>query len=752
MRHRLVTFAALAGAAALTACGGGAVRAPAAMSSPVPARSNVYAPDSLTRADYARAEQFLPGNLQDSVFGTRVSPTWLPDGRVWYRHPTPSGEQVVVVTPSTGDVERLSADDSRARALAPADTGWAASDDGRAWLRNAVVSPDGKWAAFLQDHDLWLRDLATQRDYPLTTNGEDGYGYATNNAGWVRSDRPVLRWSPDSRRIATFRHDARGVGRMVVAHTRAGHPVVDSWRYPLPEDTVIFRIERLVVDVSNPASPSVVRFKMPPDPHRSSVCDHVYCNGTFADLEWTPDGRRVAFVSTSRDHKRATLRVADAVTGNVRTVLEETSPTFLETGYDRWNWRLLPDSHEVIWYSRRDDWGKLYLYDLDSGDLKHAIGPGHYNVLDVLRVDPDTRTLWFVADGARDGNPYFTDFYRVSLDGGAPTLLTAESANHEISLSPDGRWFVDSYSTPTEPPATVLRDTRDGRIVARLEKADVSRLLAAGWQPPMPFTVKARDGKTDLYGLLFRPTRFDPSKKYPVINYVYPGPQSGSVSTWGWSAARRDHQSLAELGFVVVALNAMGGPMRTQSFQATYYGDMGDNGLPDQIAGIEQLAERYPWMDLDRVGIWGHSGGGFASTNAILRYPDFYKVAVSEAGNHDNRVYEDDWGEKWQGLLRDLGDGTTTYDNQANQRLAGNLKGKLLLAHGAVDDNVPYFNTLLVVQALIDANKDFDLIIFPDQRHGFAMTPYMIRRRWDYFVRNLLGAEPPAGYEIGAER
>ncbi len=751
MRHRLVPFAALAGAALFAACGSAGAPAVAAPT-PVGPTTTRYAPDSLTSADYERAEQFLQPTVQDEVFGARVSPSWLDDGRFWYRTTTPDGEQVVLVTPSSGEVERLAGDDPRAKALMPADTGWTASEEGKAWLRNAVVSPDRKWGAFIRGHDLWVRDLATHEDHRLTTDGQEDYGYATNNAGWVRSDRPVLRWSPDSKHIATFRHDARGVGRMYVTHTRAGHPELDSWRYPLPEDTVIFRIERLVVDVSDPASPEIIRFKMPPDPHRSSVCDHVYCNGTFADLEWTPDSRRVAFVSTSRDHQHATLRVADAATGEVRTVLEETSPTFLETGYDDWNWRLLPDSHELIWYSRRDDWGRLFLYDLDTGSLKHPIGPGHYNVLDVLRVDPDSRTVWFVGNGGQVGNPYFTDFYRVSLDGGPPALLTPDSANHDVSLSPDGRWFVDTYSTPTTAPVTVLRDAADGHVVAQLETADISRLLATGWQPPMPFTVKARDGKTDLYGLLFRPTSFDPSKRYPVINYVYPGPQSGSVSTWGWSGARRDHQSLAELGFVVVALNAMGGPMRTQSFQAAYYGDMGDNGLPDQIAGIRQLAERYSWMDLDRVGIWGHSGGGFASTDAMLRYPDFYKVAVSEAGNHDNRMYEDDWGEKWQGLLRDLGNGKTSYDNQANQLLANNLKGKLLLAHGAVDDNVPYYNTLLVVQALIDANKDFDLILFPDQRHGFAMTPYMIRRRWDYFVKNLLGAQPPAGYAIAPQR
>jgi len=248
--------------------------------------------------------------------------------------------------------------------------------------------------------------------------------------------------------------------------------------------------------------------------------------------------------------------------------------------------------------------------------------------------------------------------------------------------------------------------------------------------------------------LLFRPTNFDSTRKYPIINNIYPGPQTGSVGGRSFSAARGDCQALAELGFVVVQLDAMGTPMRSHSFMAAYYGDMGDNGLPDQVSGMQQLARRFPWIDIDRAGIWGHSGGGFASADAILRYPDFFKVAVSEAGNHDNREYEDDWGEKWQGLLDSGANGATSYDNQANQLLAANLKGKLLLAHGTTDDNVPPYNTLLLVDALIKANKDFDLLLLPNRRHGFGGEPYMVRRRWDYFVRNLMGAEPPAGYEL----
>jgi len=274
-------------------------------------------------------------------------------------------------------------------------------------------------------------------------------------------------------------------------------------------------------------------------------------------------------------------------------------------------------------------------------------------------------------------------------------------------------------------------------------------MMAAGWKPPVPFNVKARDGVTDLYGLMFKPVNLDPSKKYPIINHIYPGPQTGSVGSRAFNPARGDCQSLAELGFVVIELDGMGTPWRTKKFHEAYFGDMGDNTLPDQVAGMKQLAQRYPWIDIDRTGIYGHSGGGYATADAMFRYPDFFKVGISESGNHDNREYEDDWGEKWQGLLERKSDGTTNYDSQANQNLAKNLKGHLLLAHGTMDNNVPPYNTLLVVSELIKANKDFDLIMFPNRGHGYGDdSSYMTRRRWDYFVRYLLNAEPPQGYEL----
>jgi dipeptidyl-peptidase 4 len=357
--------------------------------------------------------------------------------------------------------------------------------------------------------------------------------------------------------------------------------------------------------------------------------------------------------------------------------------------------------------------------------------------------------VYFAAVGKEKGrDPYFRHFYRIGIDGKNLKLLTPEDADHDIALSPSGNFFVDTYSTPEAPPATVLRDA-DGKAVMDVEKADISRLVATGWKPPTRITVKARDGQTNLYGLLYKPTSLDPAKKYPIVNHIYPGPQTGSVGGRAFSAARGDAQALAELGFVVVEIDGMGTPWRSKKFHEAYFGNMGDNTLPDQVGGMKQLAERFPWIDLERAGIYGHSGGGYATADAMFRYPDFFKVGISESGNHDNRVYEDDWAEKWIGLLEKRPDGTSNYDTQANQPLAGNLKGKLLLAHGTMDNNVPPNNTLLVVDALIKANKDFDLLMLPNQAHGYGSeSNYMTRRRWDYFVKNLLGAEPPKEYKM----
>ena len=754
---------------------------------------------TLTAADYDRAARTLTPYVMPLVYGAGVRATWLPDERFWYRVTTPSGADFILVDPAKAtrspafDRTRIASGlgavlgrtinaaelPFQAIAFTPAgalrvrvdnkafecnvETGrcGTAVDDREAATpafqgrRNGganagrppeIRSPDGKRGVFIRDYNLWVRDVATNEERQLTTDGVKSFGYATDNAGWTHSDRPVVAWSPDSKKVATFQQDERGVGMWYLVSTVAGHPSLQAWAYPLPGDSVITTIQRVVIDVDNA---KVVRFQMPADQHRSTLCDDISCSGDFTDVEWYPDASHVAFVSSSRDHKVATLRVADATTGAVRDVYTEKVATQYESGNGKANWHVMPATNEFIWFSERDDWGQLYLYDLNTGALKNQVTTGTGNVTAIERIDDKARTIWFGCVGKTPGmDPYFRQLCRVQMDGKRFAILTPEPGDHTIQMSPSGRYFVDTYSQPGVPPVGVLRNS-DGRLLATLEKADISKLVATGWRAPQPITVKARDGKTDLYGLMFLPSKLDSTKKYPIINHVYPGPQTGSVGGRSFNPSRGDNQALAELGFIVVEIDGMGTPWRSKSFHDAYYGRMGDNTLPDQVAGMKELAQRYRFIDIDKAGIWGHSGGGFATADAMFRYPEFFKVGISESGNHDNRVYEDDWGERYQGLLTRTGTNADSYMPEANQTLARNLKGKLLLAHGMVDDNVPPQNTELVVDALIKANKDFDLLMLPNQRHGYGdMSSYMMRRRWDYFVKNLMGAEPPKEYEI----
>ena len=619
------------------------------------------------------------------------------------------------------------------------------------------LSPDGNLAAYINDFNLWIRNTKTDVRTQLTFDGIKDYGYATNNAGWIQSKGPVLKWSPKSDKIATFRQDAREVGEMYLTTTNVGHPKLQAWKYALPGDKKIFEIERLIIDVK---SKKIIKLKMKNDFQRSTTTDHIAGRGgELLDAQWSEDSSKLAFISSSRDHKEAHLQIADSKTGNVRSVFKENVKTYYESGVRAENWRVLFDSDEFIWYSEKNDWGHIYLYDLNTKKLKNRITSGNWLVRKVMHVDYDKREIIFTAGGKEKGNPYHVYLYKVNFNGDNLICLTPETGSHSINPSPNWGYFVTTYSTTKIAPKSILKD-REGKTLLQLSSSNSDDLKSNGWQEPLEFNVKARDDKTDLYGLMYIPSFYDKNDKYPVLNYIYPGPQSGSVGNYSFMIARRDFQALAELGFIVVALDAMGTPGRSKSFHDAYYGNMGDNGLPDNIKAIEQLSRKYSGMDLSRVGIWGHSGGGFASTAALLRYPDFYDVAVSSSGNHDNRNYEADWGEKWHGLLEPLNIDSkdnsseydvkkTNYDIQANQLFVENLKGKLLIAHGMLDDNVPPSNTMLVVDELIKANKDFDLILFPNKRHGYGdMSNYMMRRKWDYFVKHLKGLEPPKGFSF----
>lgn len=747
----------------------------------------VHAQDTLTESDYERAEQMLSWNLSDKVYSNSVSPNWVGEHHFWYRVTTRRGVEYILIDAASQtrneafNHERLAAEMSRITdlALEPWDLRitnidfeenfdtllfefrgdhWSCSlqsyrceveDLQSYFVPMSVTSPDGKWAAYQKEHNLWVRNLETGDDIQLTTEGEEHYGFGTNNHGWTRSERPILKWSPDSKRIATFRQDDREVGKMVLWRTETGRPEADIWPYALPGDTIVPMLERVVLDVE---SREKVWLDTEPDHHRSSNCCGLVRGQDWTDTEWSEDGKLLAFVSTSRDYKDVKLRIADPETGSVREIFQDRDEIFFESNLTSRgipNWRVLHDSNEFIWFNRSDNWGHLYLFGLDSGELKNRITGGDWNVVDILHVNEEDRTILFTAVAAEEGrDPYQEYLYRINFDGSGMELLTSEEAHHTVSLSPDRSYIVDTYSDFVTPQKTVLRDA-NGSFLMTLEEADIEDLLATGWQKPIPFSTKARDGETDIYGIMMLPSDFDENKSYPIVNAIYPGPQAGSVGSRHFSATRRGQaQALAELGFVVVAIDALGSsPIRSREFHTAYAGDMIDNGLPDQIAAMRQLAGEHSFIDIDRAGIYGHSGGGFATAAALTMHPDFFKVGVSGAGNHDNRNYTYYWGEKYQGLLEEK-NGSDNYEQSAIQLQAENLQGKLLITYGSMDTNVHPGGTLLFVDELIRHNKDFDLIVMPNRGHGYANEPYNIRRTWDYFVEHLAGKTPPAEYRI----
>lgn len=670
--------------------------------------------------------------------------------------------------------------------------------DGPSW---AARSPDDRWDVFLYDYNLYVRPaslsdeeaiakrdsvLAARADtatadstkadstesdstkaeppdpnaasdsvalpagsIQLTTDGAEHWGWENNIGALFRGVEPnrweprrvAVTWSPDSRKLALQRLDYRNLRKYPLYSSTKAQPVDKSYFYAVPGDTAYPQFDTYVVDIAAAVIPTTEE-----DGSNSGAIDPVKVNqppspaiNFFAATQWSRTSDRLYTMSSSRGYKRMTVVSVDASSGAATEITRDSFPTWVESR----GFRVVNGGEDILYISERDGWSHIYRFGAD-GTLKNQVESGPYAVDFINRVDSIAHQIYFTASGKEDGVPYYGHLYRVNFDGSDLTLLTPEPGEHRVSFVPKANYFIDTYATADEAPTIVLRSGRDGAVVMELMKGDVDLLASLGWTPPEVIQVKARDATTDLWGLVYRPSDFDSTKSYPIIDHIYPGPQVGSVGQWSFSA-RHEPRALAELGFIVLELDHMGTPGRSKAFHDFYFGNMGDNGLPDHIAAIRQLAARHRYIDIDRVGIYGHSGGGFASTDAILRYPDFFKVAVSGAGNHDNRTYGYFWGEKYQGLL-DAGRGRDNYEASANYTMAANLKGKLLLMHGDMDNNVHPANTLRVVDALIKANRDFDMLIFPDAGHG--LPDYSIRKRWDYFVRHLLGVEPPQNYQM----
>jgi dipeptidyl aminopeptidase/acylaminoacyl peptidase len=577
------------------------------------------------------------------------------------------------------------------------------------------VSPDQKLEAVIQNFNIYVRPAGQMRGgFMLSMDGSEGNSYQFNS----------MRWSPDSKKIAAFRRRP--------GHQRYVHYVESSPTDQLqPKHTTNFyRKPGDDVDFDVP-----VLFNI--ETKQQMTGDQALFSNPFANtrLEWREDSRAVTFEYNQRGHQLYRVIEIDATTGRTRTIIEETQKTFVEYSGKRYRFDVA-DGKEIIWASERDGWNHLYLYDGATGQVKNQITKGQWVIRGVDTVDPDKRQIWFRASGMHAGkDPYYIYYFRINFDGTGLTAFTTEDGTHNVTFSEDKQFYVDTWSRVDSPPVSVLKQTSNQQTVIELEKADITALKATGWQSPEVFMSKGRDGTTDIWGVIIRPTNFDPSRKYPVIENIYAGPQ-GSFVPKPWST-QAGMMSLAELGFIVVQIDGMGTSNRSKAFHDVAWRNLGDAGFPDRILWHKAVAAKYPFYDLSRVGIYGTSAGGQNAAGGVLFHPEFYHVAYANSGCHDNRMDKIWWNEQWMGWPL-----AQHYADSSNVDNAYRLKGQLMLLVPEMDTNVDPSSTMQVVNALIRANKTFELVVVPGANHG-AGGQFSTRKRNDWFVKNLLGLDPP---------
>ena len=588
---------------------------------------------------------------------------------------------------------------------------WMETDDEKGW--GPVTSPDGKYEAYIKNDNIFVRDKASGRERQLSQDGTLSNYYSS-----------YIQWSPDSRKVLSCR--IRPVQKRYVYYVESSprdqlQPKLHQQEYAKPGDELPFKVPCIFhVETGQRCIPE------------TSLFAHQY---SLSYLRWDADSRSVTFEYNERGHKTYRVLELSAEDGKVRTLIEEKEEKYVNYPLIYRNY--LQDGKHILWTSERDNYNHLYLYDRTTGRPVRQITKGRWYVRGVQHVDEQNQWIYFSANGMNPKeDPYLIHYYRIGFDGKDLVELTPDEGMHQAWFSSDFRYLVDVYSKVDTPPVAVLRDARTGRQVMPLEQADISRLEANGWRAPEVFSAKGRDGKTDIWGVIYRPTNFDPSRKYPVVEYIYSGPGGQHVpksfSSYNWWMT-----SLAELGFIVVQVDGMSTSFRSKDFEEVCYKNLKDAGLPDHMAWLQEAARRYPYMDLERVGIFGSSAGGQEAMSAVLFHPEFYKAAYSACGCHDNRMDKIWWNELWMGYPVD-----SSYIESSNVEQAHRLERPLMLVVGEMDDNVDPASTMQVVNALIRANKDFELVVIPGAGHTMGDN-FGEHKRYDFFVRHLMGVEPP---------
>ena len=593
-------------------------------------------------------------------------------------------------------------------------------------------SPDGKWLAYTKDYNLYIQSIESGEEFQLSDKGSKDYQFASWY-GWFdkmegengeRPKRFYVNWSPDSKWISTSVVDTRNAEKMYLLDWSIDSlfkPKLLSYYRGSPGDTTMVKIKPVFYNID---SKSEVKTELPTGTHINSL-----------GVEWFGESGQLITRYAERGYQKEIVNLVDLNRGSIRNLITETSKTNIDNF-----WHSILEEHEtIIFLSERSGWRQLYACDIASGEIR-PLTRGNYHINSVVHTDEKAGdnevAIYFLASG-RDVNmnPYHQQLYMTDLNGNIKNLTT-EKKHHMVSFGSNNDYFVDNYSTISKPMRTVLRDGNTGAILLELTRANVADMTDLGWRPPQVFDLIAKDGKTTIHGALWKPTNFDPSKSYPIIDATYTGPHTQRFPK---SFNRGfDNQSLAELGFIVMQVDGLGTSGRSKEFHDYSYKNMGSN-LEDHVLAIKELAKRHSWIDSKRVGIFGHSAGGYDTGRALLAFPDFYKVGVASSADHDFRMEKAWWPEMYQGWPVD-----STYHEVSNITNASNLKGKLLLAHGGIDDNVNPSATFKLAEALIKADKQFDLVIFPSQRHGYTgdHRKYFIKRRWNYFVEHLRGSKP----------